>query len=95
MKKNKIAIIIVSAVVIAWASGAYFLNQFQSDGSSTIDKDTTIIQNNSNNSKLDKNEETKGNFRGLGLYNIKNIIESLNGSLKLTSDKITTWEVEI
>ncbi len=59
MKKNKIAIIIVSAVVIAWASGAYFLNQFQSDGSSTIDKDTTIIQNNSNNSKLDKNEETK------------------------------------
>lgn len=38
---------------------------------------------------------TKGDFRGLGLYNVKNIIESLNGNLKLTSNKITTWEVEI
>lgn len=59
MKKNKIAIIIGSAVVIACASGAYFLNQFQSDGSSLTDKDATVIQNDSNNSKLDKNEENK------------------------------------
>ena len=38
---------------------------------------------------------TKGDLRGFGLYNITNIIESLNGNFILTSDKITTWEVEI
>ena len=38
---------------------------------------------------------TKGNFRGLGLYNINNIISSLNGDLKLTSDEMTVWEVKI
>ncbi|MGJ0844826.1 ATP-binding protein [Clostridium tertium] len=61
-----------------------------------------IVKNNGNKIADDTKEEifkrgfsTKGNFRGLGLYNIKNIIESLDGSLKLTSDKITTWEVEI
>lgn len=59
IKKNKIAIIIGAAVVIAWSSGAYFLNQFQNDGSSLADKDTTTIQNDSNNSKFDKNEEKK------------------------------------
>ncbi|MDU5111722.1 MAG: hypothetical protein E6248_14865 [Clostridium sp.] len=59
MKKNKVAIIIGSAVVIACASAAYFLNQFQNDGSSITDKDATVIQNDSNNSKLDKNEENK------------------------------------
>lgn len=61
-----------------------------------------IVKNNGN--KIDddlklqifkRGFSTKGNFRGLGLYNIKKIIESLNGNLKLTSDKITTWEVEI
>jgi two-component system, CitB family, sensor kinase len=61
-----------------------------------------IVKNNGNKIEEEIKEKifkrgfsTKGEFRGLGLYNIKNIIDSLNGRLKLTSDKITKWEVEI
>ena len=77
VKKNKIAIIIGSAVVIACASGAYFLNQFQNDGSSLTDKDTTIIQNDSNNSKLDKNEENKEESN-----NINNELASIDDQIQ-------------
>lgn len=61
-----------------------------------------IVKNNGN--KIDEKLKekifirgfsTKGNFRGLGLYNINNIISSLNGDLKLTSDEMTVWEVKI
>lgn len=61
-----------------------------------------VVKNNGNkiddtlmNEIFKRGFSTKGKFRGLGLYNIRNIIESLNGDFKLTSDEITTWEVEI
>lgn len=89
MKKNKIAIIIGSAVIIACASGAYFLNQFQNDGSSLNDKDTTVIQNDSNNSKLDKNEESKeeSNIINNELASIDNQIQNSSLSSNTNSDK--------
>ena len=67
------------------------------------DKKINIIVKNNGNKIDEKLKEkifirgfsTKGNFRGLGLYNINNIISSLNGDLKLTSDEMTIWEVKI
>lgn len=38
---------------------------------------------------------TKGECRGLGLYNISNIVSNLSGSINIYSDEITVWEVII
>lgn len=39
---------------------------------------------------------TKGDFRGLGLYNVNSIITSLGGNLDLISDEqITIWEITL
>lgn len=59
-----------------------------------------VVKNNGNKIQdkakiFDRGFSTKGENRGLGLYNIKNIVTSLNGDLRLTSDEVTIWEVKI
>lgn len=38
---------------------------------------------------------TKGDFRGMGLYNIRAIVKNLGGELRLESEEETIWEVTI
>ncbi|MEG0296165.1 MAG: sensor histidine kinase [Clostridium sp.] len=42
---------------------------------------------------FERGYSTKGELRGLGLYNIKTIVSNLGGEIKLVSDEITIWEV--
>ncbi|WP_066894054.1 sensor histidine kinase [Clostridium nigeriense] len=76
--------------------GYIYIGIFQTE------KINIVIKNNGRKINDDLKEKifnrgysTKGSLRGLGLYNVKNIVTSLNGNLNLTSDEITIWEVEI
>lgn len=44
---------------------------------------------------FERGYSTKGECRGLGLYNIKNIVSNLSGTINVESDEITIWEVII
>jgi two-component system CitB family sensor kinase len=44
---------------------------------------------------FDRGFTTKNGDRGYGLYNVKEILDSLGGEISFTSGKITEWKVEI
>lgn len=76
--------------------GYIYIGIFQDEKISIIVKNNGNKIDNSLKEKIfSRGFSTKGNFRGFGLFNINNIINSLGGDLKLTSDEITIWEVKI
>lgn len=60
-KKNKIAIAIGTAVVLASVSGVYFLNHSKGHEDILNNKNKTTVQNNSDNNESNKNEEITSN----------------------------------
>ncbi|MNI92961.1 sensory histidine kinase DcuS [compost metagenome] len=44
---------------------------------------------------FDRGFTTKNGDRGYGLYNVKEILDSLGGEISFTSGKITEWKVKI